>query len=54
MIFGNLYLDEEQSESACVGPFDFSSCDADRGWMVPILIAVFMMVTYVLLVNLFV
>ena len=49
---GNSFLDNMQAESACVGPFEFSSCGTDRSWMLPLLYGVFNLFCNILMVNL--
>lgn len=51
-IYGELFLDDIQDESNCVGPWPFSSCGFTTAWLVPLLLALYVLVTNVLLINL--
>eukprot|EP00054_Salpingoeca_dolichothecata_P012515 m.69394 g.69394 ORF g.69394 m.69394 type:complete len:1427 (-) comp19982_c0_seq1:42-4322(-) len=51
-IFGELFLDDIEVETDCLGPWPFSSCGVKTGYLVPILLAGYLLVTNILLVNL--
>jgi transient receptor potential cation channel subfamily M protein 2 len=51
-IFGELFLDDLQDLSSCVGPWPFSSCDAKITWLIPILLGLYLLITNILLINL--
>eukprot|EP00049_Salpingoeca_infusionum_P008437 m.138586 g.138586 ORF g.138586 m.138586 type:complete len:1531 (-) comp14013_c0_seq4:2142-6734(-) len=52
IIYGELFLDEYQDESACVGPWQFSSCTWKNSWLVPVLLMFYLLIANILLVNL--
>lgn len=51
-IFGELFLEDFEEESNCIGPWYFSSCGWTRAWLVPLLMALYILVTNILLINL--
>eukprot|EP00049_Salpingoeca_infusionum_P005565 m.93692 g.93692 ORF g.93692 m.93692 type:complete len:1531 (-) comp13006_c0_seq1:106-4698(-) len=52
LIYGELFLEEYQEESACTGPWQFSSCTWKNTWLIPALLVFYLIVTNILLVNL--
>eukprot|EP00053_Salpingoeca_punica_P025338 m.16890 g.16890 ORF g.16890 m.16890 type:complete len:1448 (+) comp7747_c0_seq1:367-4710(+) len=51
-IYGELFLDEMNDESSCIGQWPFSSCDAKVSWLIPILVGLYLLITNILLINL--
>jgi hypothetical protein len=51
-IFGELFIDELQRESSCVGEWPFTNCGSKAGYLIPFLLAVYILITNILLVNL--
>lgn len=51
-IFGNLFLEELQEESRCLGSNSFSSCDTGQAWLLPAFLALYLLATVIVLVNL--
>jgi hypothetical protein len=51
-ILGEKYLSEFNDESTCVGPWEFSSCGSTTGWLLPVFVAVYVLITNILLLNL--
>lgn len=51
-IYGELFLEDLQQESDCVGPWPFSACGWKVSWLVPVLLAGYVLVTNILLINL--
>ncbi|EDQ87245.1 uncharacterized protein MONBRDRAFT_27446 [Monosiga brevicollis MX1] len=51
-IYGELFLEEMNAESDCVGPEPFSSCGYTYAWVLPPLLALYILVTNIVLINL--
>eukprot|EP00050_Salpingoeca_kvevrii_P002038 m.185860 g.185860 ORF g.185860 m.185860 type:complete len:1506 (-) comp10522_c1_seq1:295-4812(-) len=55
-IYGELFLDEIEDDTDCVGPWQFSSCGIGKGgkagYLVPLILAFYLLVVNILLVNL--
>eukprot|EP00050_Salpingoeca_kvevrii_P012858 m.25176 g.25176 ORF g.25176 m.25176 type:complete len:1412 (-) comp4404_c0_seq1:117-4352(-) len=49
--FGELFLEDIQSETLCLGPI-FTGCGETTGWVVPMLLALYLLVTNITLINL--
>eukprot|EP00049_Salpingoeca_infusionum_P018811 m.358873 g.358873 ORF g.358873 m.358873 type:complete len:1618 (-) comp18327_c0_seq1:37-4890(-) len=51
-VYGELFLDDIESESDCIGNTPFYNCGYKTAWLVPGLLALYILVTNILLVNL--
>eukprot|EP00051_Salpingoeca_urceolata_P006020 m.80019 g.80019 ORF g.80019 m.80019 type:complete len:1488 (-) comp14647_c0_seq3:1599-6062(-) len=51
-IYGELFLDDINEQTDCVGSWPFSSCGATGAWLVPLLLAAYLLSVNILLVNL--
>jgi hypothetical protein len=51
-IYGETFLDELQSEASCEGILPFSNCATKSSFLIPILVAFYILITNLLMVNL--
>ncbi len=49
---GETFLDEYEEETGCIGPWAFTSCGTNFGWLMPFLIGIYLLITNVVLTNL--
>ena len=49
---GESFLDEYSEETGCIGPWAFTSCGTNFGWMMPYLIGIYLLITNIVLTNL--
>jgi hypothetical protein len=51
-VYGETFLEEMEDESGCVGVWAFSSCGFSRSWLLPVILALYLIITNTLLLNL--
>ncbi|EGD73752.1 hypothetical protein PTSG_05446 [Salpingoeca rosetta] len=51
-IYGELFIDDINNDSGCVGFYPFSACGRDEVRILPIFLAIYVLITNILLVNL--
>ena len=51
-VYGETFLEEMQEEGSCVGTWPFTSCGSSQSWLLPVILAIYLVITNTLLLNL--
>lgn len=51
-LFGELFLEDIQEDTLCIGPWPFSSCGNALQWLVPLFTAIYLIIANIMLINL--